>query len=206
MTTPIAAFLLLCLVMTVTPGLDTAVVIRNTMSRGTRAGVLTAMGCATGLFAHATGVAVGLSAVLLGSAALFETVRMVGAGLLIVFGVISLWSAWHGHPDVADDEPTNRRGRPYLQGLATNLTNPKATLFFFSALPQFVSPTGDAHAVLTSLGLAVIAGCFSCIGLIGFSLLAARARRVLSSARARRLQEAALGTVLIGLGLRVATE
>lgn len=130
MNTPIAAFLLLCLVMTVTPGLDTAMVIRSTISFGTRAGVLTAMGCATGLFAHATGVAVGLSAVLLKSAALFETVRMVGAGLLIVFGVLSLWSAWRGHPEVTGDELTQRQGRPYLQGLATNLTNPKATLFF----------------------------------------------------------------------------
>lgn len=205
MNAPIAAFLLLCLVMTATPGLDTAMVIRNTISRGTRAGILTAMGCATGLFAHATGVAVGLSAVLLGSAALFEVVRIIGAGLLIVFGVLTLRSAWRGHPQLTGDEPTLGRGRPYLQGLATNLTNPKATLFFLSALPQFV-PTADGHAVLAGLGLAVIAGCFSCVGLIGFSLLAARARRLLDTSRARRLQEAALGTVLIGLGLRVATE
>ncbi len=206
MITALPAYLLLCLVMTATPGLDTAVVVRNTVAKGTRTGILTACGCASGLFIHAAGVALGLSTLLLQSAALFEIVRWCGAILLIAFGASSLWSAWRGHRHAVTDVPEPPPGRAYLQGLGTNLTNPKATLFFLSALPQFVAVRDTGNAVAAAMTLAVIAGCFSCGGLSAFAVLAGYARRGLSSPRIRRLQEATLGAVLVALGIRVATQ
>ncbi len=206
MPTHLAGFLLLCTLMTLTPGLDTAVVIRNALARGQRAGIRTALGCATGLFAHATAVALGLSAILLTSAVVFEAVKLGGAALLIAFGLVSLWSARREPPPVAVQPDCDRRERSYLQGLLTNLMNPKATLFFLAALPQFVTSAAGHRTTLTALLLAVIAGCFSAGGLSLVAVLAARARRLLSSGRARRVQEATMGAILVGLGLKVATE
>lgn len=204
MSTHLTGFLALCFLMTLTPGLDTAVVLRNALARGGKAGIRTALGCASGLFAHAAGVALGLSAILLSSAVVFEVVRLSGAALLVVFGLLSLWSARREHPPVPVGSESRPKGGPYLQGLMTNLMNPKATLFFLAALPQFVSAGGQP--TLTALTLALIAGVFSGGGLSLVAILAGRARRFLSSARARRLQEATMGTVLVGLGVKVATE
>lgn len=208
MITALPAYLLLCLLMTLTPGLDTAVVVRNTVAKGTRSGVLTAVGCASGLFVHAAGVALGLSTLLLQSAELFTILRWCGAVLLVAFGVSSLAAAWRGGQVAADlaTDQVPRSGHSYLQGLGTNLTNPKATLFFLSALPQFVTAGQTSNAVGAAMTLAVIAGCFSCLGLAGFALLAGYARRGLSSPRIRRLQEATVGAVLVALGIRVATQ
>ncbi|OHU23881.1 lysine transporter LysE [Mycobacteroides chelonae] len=200
------AFLVLCFFMTLTPGLDTAVVVRSSLSRGRRAGTLTALGCATGLFVHATVVALGLSALLVGSAIVFHVVRLCGAAILALFGAISLWGAWRGYGSGSIDEPPQQGRRPYLLGLMTNLMNPKATLFFLAALPQFLPKQQSGVATTTALALAMVAGAFSFLGLSAFAVLAARTRRLLSSRRARRTQETVMGSILIGLGIKVPTQ
>ena len=205
------SFMGLCVLITATPGLDMAVVIRSTLRGGTGAGLRTAIGCALGLFVHATVVALGLAGLLLGSEAAFRVVRLTGAALLIGMGALTLWTTWRGG-ESSDSAPESdvapgrfaAVGSPFTQGVLTNLTNPKATLFFLAALPQFVPLTGQGSAVTTALGLAVIAVLFSVAGLSLVALLAGRMRRVLQSRRARRTQETLLGAALIGLGVGVA--
>lgn len=159
----------------------------------------------TGLFVHAAAVSLGVSAVLLSSAVLFEVVRLAGAGLLIAFGALSLWSAARGKAEVG--ELRGRRvGRPYVSGLMTNLISPKATLFFLAALPQFVPAASGVNVTASAMFLAVIAGPFSAAGLSLIAVAAGWARGHLSSMRARRVQEATMGVVLIGLGAKVAAE
>lgn len=201
-------FIGLCLLITITPGLDTAVVVRSTMKYGRSAGVRTALGCAAGLFVHATLVAVGLAELLLRSEALFALVKLTGAVVLVVLGVRSLWAAWRPAPGAveADLAEPERRGTPFLQGLLTNLTNPKATLFFLAALPQFVPAGSPGQAVPVALGLAMIAVAFSMTGLGLTALSVHRIRHLLRSRRVRRIQEALLGATLVALGVRVATE
>ena len=203
-------FLGLCLVMTLTPGLDTAMVVRNAVRRGPVAGVLTAVGCALGLFVHAAAVAAGLAAILLRSAVVFDVVRWVGAAFLVVIGGLSLRAAVTGHGVEAIDlseEDRVRAGRSsFVQGLVTNLTNPKATLFFLSALPQFVNPGSSVQPLPQAMLLAVIAAAFSAVGLSLAGVLAGRARRWLTSVRTARVREGIMGAVLVGLGLKVALE
>lgn len=208
-TANLMSFLGLCLLITITPGLDTAVVVRSTMRSGRPAGMWTAFGCALGLFAHATLVAYGLAELLLRSETLFELVKFTGALVLVGLGARSLWAVWRvgAAPDAV--EPPARSGRagmPFVQGLLTNLTNPKATLFFLAVLPQFVPAAAPDHAVPVALGLALIAVAFSLTGLSLTALTVHRVRHLLRSRRVRRIQEALLGTTLIALGVRVATE
>jgi threonine/homoserine/homoserine lactone efflux protein len=209
----LAPYLGLCLLITVTPGLDTAVVIRSTLKNGMRAGLATALGCALGLFVHALVVALGLAGLLLRNQAAFEVVKLVGAAFLVLLGLRSLWSARRAEPAPLEDEvvPTTRRRRltptsPLAQGFVTNLTNPKATLFFLAALPQFVPTGGTAAAMPVALALAVIAVLFSLSGLSLVAVALSRVRRWLDSPLFRRLQEGLLGLTLVALGTRVALE
>lgn len=208
MTVHLMSFIGLCLLITITPGLDTAVVVRSTMRSGRSAGLRTALGCAAGLFVHATLVALGLAELLLRSETLFELVKFTGALVLIGLGARSLWAVWRvGAGDgVVDPARAERRSTPFLQGLLTNLTNPKATLFFLAALPQFVPVGSPGQAVPVALGLAAIAVAFSLTGLGLVALSVHRMRHLLRSRRIRRVQEALLGVTLIALGIRVVTE
>jgi threonine/homoserine/homoserine lactone efflux protein len=130
MSAAMVGFLGLCLVMTLTPGLDTAMVMRNALRRGPTAGVLTAFGCALGLFVHAVVVALGLAAILLRSAMIFGVVRWVGAAVLVVIGAFSLRAAMTGRgvsaPDLDAETVRSSRRSSFAQGLLTNFTNPKA--------------------------------------------------------------------------------
>src|SRR5258708_16443974 len=85
------AFLGIATILTITPGADTMLVIRNVLARGQRAGYLTGLGVCSGLFIHATLSALGLSFILVRSAALFEAVKLVGACYLIILGAWSIW-------------------------------------------------------------------------------------------------------------------
>src|SRR5690349_23648885 len=84
------AFIGVCVLITLVPGLDTALVTRNVVARGRRAGILTALGTSSGLFIHAVAVALGVSAVLMRSATAFEAVKLCGAAYLGVLGVLAL--------------------------------------------------------------------------------------------------------------------
>src|SRR3974377_2024645 len=92
----IIAFAGIAALLTITPGQDTVLVIRNVMAQGQRAGLLTTFGICCGLFVHAALSAVGLSLILLKSATAFEVVKLLGAAYLIWLGAQSLWQAFHG--------------------------------------------------------------------------------------------------------------
>ena len=90
----IIAFAGIAALLTITPGQDTMLVIRNLMAHGQRAGLLTTLGICCGLFVHATLSAVGLSLILVRSATAFEVVKILGAAYLIWLGIQSLWQAF----------------------------------------------------------------------------------------------------------------
>jgi threonine/homoserine/homoserine lactone efflux protein len=203
----------LCVLIALTPGLDTAVVVRSALHGGARAGLFTAAGCATGLLVHATAVAVGLAELLLRSASAYQVMKFAGAVLLIVLGARSLWLTWRrgcpAEPDHAVprcDASPHRRGKPFVQGLLTDLTNPKATLFFVATLPQFIPVGRPSAAVPVALALATITLLCSLAWLSVTAVAVNRARHLLGSPRVRRIQETLLGAALIGLGVRVAMQ
>jgi threonine/homoserine/homoserine lactone efflux protein len=196
-----------CVLLTFVPGVDTAMVTRSALARGTRAGVQTALGAASGLFVHAAAVALGVSALLARSAAGFEVLRLCGACYLVVLGALTLCRAGRGHdPDGGELRRLPRLG-PFAQGLLTNLTNPKAALLFLTLLPQFLSPSwSSGRALPLALALATIPATCSFTGLSLYALGLGRLRPLLRRPRVRRLQGRTLGCVLIALGARLAAE
>jgi RhtB (resistance to homoserine/threonine) family protein len=191
----------------VTPGPDTLYIVGRSIAQGRRAGVLSVLGICTGVMIHTVAAAVGLSALLAGSATAFTVVRYAGAAYLIYLGLRLLVSR-------GDDLQAASKGAAasgprdgwavYRQGVLTNLLNPKVALFFLAFLPQFVD-SGSAHRTLAflSLGLVfVLSGTIWCLGVAWF---AAAASRTLRERRgAGRWLNRASGGLFIGLGVRVA--
>jgi threonine/homoserine/homoserine lactone efflux protein len=191
----LAAFLGVALVVIVTPGQDTALTIRNTLTGGRRGGVLTALGVASGQVTWAIAASAGLSAVLLASKPLFTGLRIAGAAYLVFLGAEALLAAVRGRPVVAG-EP--RRRATYRQGLLSNLGNPKMVVFFTSLLPQFASSFGG----MLSLGLVFAAITLTWLTLYAFAV--ARAKAVLL--RTRCAARSTPSRACARLGVRLATE
>ncbi|HKB24126.1 MAG TPA: LysE family translocator [Methylomirabilota bacterium] len=192
--------------LTVTPGPDTMLVMRNVLARGRRAGLLTTAGISAGIFVHATLSALGVSLILARSALAFEVVKLAGAGYLIVLGAQSLLRLRRPDAAAVPDGPAPAGGgsRSLVEGLLTNLLNPKVAIFYLSFLPQFIRVT---DAVLTkSLLLAAIHVGMGVVWLLSVSVFVGALRGLLERRRVRRMLEGVTAAVLVGLGVRLALE
>jgi threonine/homoserine/homoserine lactone efflux protein len=199
----VLAFLGISLVVIVTPGQDTALTIRNTLQAGRANGVKTAAGVASGQLVWALAASTGLAALLAASEPAFDALRLAGAAYLVLLGLQALRDAVRGHAS-PPAERAESRGHGFRQGLISNLGNPKMAVFFTGLLPQFAPESGPAFATMLALGVV-----FAALTLAWLTLYAAaveRARATLQRSAVRRTLDAATGTALIALGVRVAAE
>jgi threonine/homoserine/homoserine lactone efflux protein len=191
------AFLSVSALLIVTPGQDTALTIRNTLTGGRRAGLRTALGVSSGQAVWALAAAAGLAALLQAPEPAFLALRLVGASYLVFLGAHALWSALRGNRST---QVGGRRGAPFRQGLLSNLANPKMAVFFTSLLPQF------GHSFAALLGLGVVFCAMTPAWLSAYAFAVARAGDFLRRPPVRRTLDAVTGTVLVAFGLRLATE
>lgn len=191
------AFVGTAILIALTPGADTAVVVRTALVAGAAPARRTALGTATGLMVWGIASACGVAAILNASAEVFTTIKLAGAAYLVWLGIQAIRRAGAHLP--ADG---GHSGSPFRQGLLCNLLNPKAGIFFTALLPQFVSPQDPALAV--SLLLTAIAAAASLIWLTVYATLVPRAGDVLRRTPVRRAIDRVTGTVLIALGVRLA--
>jgi threonine/homoserine/homoserine lactone efflux protein len=187
------------------PGVDMALVARNTLAGGRGAGFRTMAGTLSGLTVHATAAVAGLSALVATSATAFEIVKLAGAAYLIVLGVQTIWATRRGR-DAATmpvDPVTHRlRARdPWVQGVLTNVLNPKLAVFFVSFLPQFVSEKAAATPQILLLSAVFVA--MGAIWLTVYVVALDSLSTVLTRSAVRRRLDRIVGSVLIGLGLRL---
>ena len=201
------AFALVAAAVTITPGADTLLVVRNSLRGGRRDGVLTAVGIGGGLYVHAIFSAIGVSALLAHSAEAFLALRIAGAAYLAWLGLQSLRAGIRRAPPA--ELPAAARtavpaARSFREGLLTNLLNPKVIVFYLALLPQFLSPGEPVLA--KSLLLAAI----HCVeGLAWLSIVAwavDRSRRFFLRPALRRILDSVCGTVLVALGAKLALE
>jgi threonine/homoserine/homoserine lactone efflux protein len=191
------AFTGVALVLSVTPGPDMALVLRNTVRDGRGAGFRTVAGIAVGLLGWATASAVGVAAVLAASATVFTALKLAGAAYLVYLGVQSLRSLRRTREHVAAPRPP---GSPFRQGLVTNLLNPKLAVLFTTLLPQFISHDDPAAKP------ALLAALFIAIGLTWLVSYVFMIGLIARSTAFRRAMEAVTGVVLIALGVRLAVD
>jgi threonine/homoserine/homoserine lactone efflux protein len=188
----VIAFLVVALVVIVSPGPDFALTVHRTVVAGRRSGLSTALGVVSGQVVWGVATAAGLSALLVASRPAFVALRFVGAAYLVWLGVEALRAAWRGV-----ERPVHvRSGSGYRQGLLSNVGNPKMAIFFTSLLPQFGASTLSlvAHSLL-----------FSTLTLV-WLVLVVRAGAALRVPALRRALDALTGIVLVAFGIRLATE
>ncbi|WP_136248856.1 LysE family translocator [Halomonas borealis] len=199
-------FLVAITLLSITPGVDTLLVIRNTTRGGVRDGVLTSLAICAGLFVHASVSALGISLILLQSAWAFSALKLAGAAYLIWLGLASLGEARRGQglPVGAMDDAYHRvpAWRPLREGLLSNVLNPKTVVFYMAFLPQFIGP-GDP-ALAKSLWLAGVHFMIANAWQIGVVLLVGRAGRWLASPRLARWLNGLTGGVLVAFGAKLA--
>ena len=195
-------FLTASLVVIVAPGPDNILVLTRGISRGRTAALVSAGGASVGLVCHSLLAAAGLSALLAQSAVAFSVVKYAGAAYLIYLGAKTLLS--RGGFSFSGGEAALRLRSVFVQGVASNVMNPKIAVFFLAYLPQFADPAAGGMAPqLLLLGLA-FALCtwivFSVLGYFSGSVGDRLVRRPRLADWLRWLT----GGVFVALGIRLA--
>ncbi|GAA1980008.1 LysE family translocator [Catenulispora subtropica] len=190
------------LVFALVPGPAVVFIVTRSVDQNRRAGMASGLGVAVGNWVLVIGAAYGLSALLATSTAAYDVVRFTGAAYLIYLGVRRLLDRRSTFE--ADAVPAQPLGRLFGQGAVVGLLNPKAALFFFSFLPQFVvSGHGAVATQMLVLGTVVVA--ITLASDCGYAALAGGVgQALLRRPKVVRRQQVVAGCVYIGLGVAAA--
>jgi threonine/homoserine/homoserine lactone efflux protein len=199
-------FIISGLLLSITPGPDTAYIVGRSVQMGWRGGAAAALGICCGCLVHVFAAAIGLSALLAASSVAFTAIKLIGAAYLLYIGIRMLLA----HPTANVDAPTTGTAdmlslrQVFWQGALTNVLNPKVALFFLAFLPQFVAVDAPSKALaFIALGfIFIFNGTMWCLGVAAFAAKAAG--RLRQSSRAVLWINRVLGGVFIALGIRVA--
>ena len=202
------AFVLAVLLISASPGPAMALIFRRAALRGVRGAVPTVLGLELGLYVWALFAGAGFAALLAASEVAYLVLRVLGAGILLWLGIKAWCAAWRARHDgaaVGEEPPAADRRRwwgAFAEGVLVQLANPKAAVFMIAFYPQFVPADGPVFLTTALLGLLQIAietGLY-----LALAAGVARAGSWFRRPRIRRRLEAVSGTVLVGLGVRVA--
>ena len=205
------AFVLAVLLISASPGPAMALIFRRAALRGLRGAVPTVLGLELGLYVWALFAGLGFAALVAASEVAYLVLRVVGAAVLLYLGVKAWRAAWRERRHAVAGEgsgassPGGGRRRwwgAFAEGVVVQLANPKAAVFMIAFYPQFVPADGPVFAttaVLGSLQITLETGLY-----LALAAGVARAGAWFRRPRIRARLEAVSGTVLVGLGLRVA--
>lgn len=194
------AYTLAASLLTVTPGLDTALVVRTATTEGPRRALWCGMGIATGCLAWTAVIAAGLGVLLVASQLAYTALRWIGAAYLLYVGFQLL-----GNPRTrfAEESTESKHGRSaFARGALTNLLNPKVGIFYVSFLPQFIPPGVPIAAYTVLLG-----AIHAVLGLVWFICLIAATRPLVSWLRrpgAVKMLDRITGGIFVAFGARLA--
>ncbi|MGW4894639.1 LysE family translocator [Kitasatospora sp. NPDC004240] len=203
MTAALWSFALVVGLLTLTPGLDTALILRTSALAGRRQAWGVVLGIQTGTLLWGTLTSAGVTALLTASQLAYEVLRWAGAAYLIWMGIGMLRDRG-GEPAAEEDGPAGSDGllHGWRRGTLTNLLNPKVGVFYVAVLPQFI-PAGAPHfaAGVALTCVHVVEGLLWSAVLVGF---AKAVRGWLRRPAARRAMDRVTGVVVVGFGVRLA--
>lgn len=202
----LAAFLVATLLFAAMPGPAILYAAARTLAQGRAAGLRAAFGIAIGGLVHVAAAALGLSALFHAVPPLYAAVKLAGAAYLVWLGIGMLRARVAADPALPA-AVAQTAARAFRQSILVEVLNPKTALFFLAFLPQFVDPaaTLPVPVQFVILGTTVTA-IFGAADLIAVFFAAAVASRVAASGRAALWANRAGGTLLVGLGLRLAAD
>lgn len=198
------AFCGLCVLLAVTPGPDSFLILRFSLRR-LSAGIAASVGSAVGYLVWAVLVAVGLAALIEQSAVAYRGLKVLGGIYLVYLGIRAIRGDRRKSAPAVPGPLPELRARTWnsgVAGLASTMLNPKVGLFFLAVVPQFLPRDGSVFAVTMLLGATL--GAIVFIYLAGLCLVAARANAWLNRPRVTRNLEISSGGVLGALGIATA--
>lgn len=201
-------FLITITILALIPGADTMMVIRNSIRGGFVDGALTSLGICSGLLFHAVISGCGLALIIYNSAQLYHALKVIGAFYIVWLGCQNLWEAKKRYKSSKGIEEISAKSeklfvaRSLREGILSNVLNPKAAIVYITFIPQFVNPNGHPMAQIFFL-----TGIHFLIALVWLSVLASivgKAKQVVSAPKSRSYIEATAGSILVGLGIKLA--
>lgn len=202
----LSAFAVVAALLVISPGPNGVLIAKTVPTSGKAAGFANIAGFFASFYVHGTLSILGISIILVQSAQAFFVVKMLGAAYLIYVGVKALWQAWKGVSAPAHVPPARRRrtlARAMAEGFLTNALNPKVSMFYLAAFPQFIPANADAAA--WAFALVTIHALANVIWFSTLVLLFSTLKGLGGRAWLQRWIKAATGAVFIGFGLKLAT-
>jgi threonine/homoserine/homoserine lactone efflux protein len=189
---------------TLTPGPATAMVIRSALRGGRRDALLTTLGNSIGVLFWGCASAVGISALVAASEVAFAVLKIGGAIVLVSLGIQTFIRSRRKAELRDTSNPPTPSVHAFRDGLVTSLANPKLAIFFIALFPQFI-PKGDP-VLPTALGMSTLIVALDLVWYSAVALAVTRVRGVLVESRWPARLERVTGSLMIGLGLRLALE
>ena len=195
-------FIIAVVALVLMPGPAVLYVVARSIEQGAKAGIASSFGLMVGAVVHILAAALGLSAILLTSALAFNVIKYLGAIYLIYLGIRKIFFE-KDSMDIRSNGPKPML-KVFKQGILVNILNPKAALFFFAFLPQFVNPQQGAVSLqIILLGLLFLVIAF--ISDVAYSFLAGTlAGWIRGNQKVARTQRILSGSIFIGLGILTA--
>lgn len=198
-------FIISGLLLNITPGPDTALVVARSTQMGLRGGVAASFGITGGIMVHIAAAAIGLSALIAASATAFSVIKYAGAAYLIYIGLRLMFARQAAAADAAAPRtPSVPLRSVFWQGFFSNALNPKVAIFFLAFLPQFVANDAPSKA----LAFLFLGAIFSIGGTLWSLIVAAvtahAASRLKATRRFQRWIDGAIGAMFVALGVKLA--
>jgi threonine/homoserine/homoserine lactone efflux protein len=203
----VLTFVVAVLLISASPGPAMALILRRGALRGFRSATGTVLGLELGLYLWALAAAAGFAALVAASEAAYLVLKVVGAGVLLWLGVRAWRTAWRERgagpaPEEAQEPDASGWWKAFGEGVVVQLANPKAAVFMLAFYPQFVP--ADRPLFATTAWLALVQVAIETLFYLALAAGVARAGAWFRTPAVRRRVEAVSGTVLVGLGIRVA--
>lgn len=195
-------FLVTAILLNLTPGTDTMYIVSRSISQGRTAGIYSALGISAGVVVHTILAAFGLSVILMQSAFLFNLIKIIGAIYLAYLGIRMLIAKNTVKEQQSLTKQSNKK--IFLQGLVTNVTNPKVALFFLAFLPQFIHTNAGVSSPIPFIILGLtftLTGGIWCLITAYFSSVATNKLR--GNSKVSTVLNRLTGIVFIAMGIKL---
>ena len=187
------------------PGPNGILIAKTVPISGKAAGYANVAGFVAAFYLHGSFSILGISLLLTQSAQAFFIVKMLGAAYLCWIGIKALWSTWREYEDEAPINPSRTKRtlyKAFLEGFLTNALNPKVSMFYLAAFPQFISTADAPEAAFLLVFI------HSIINLLWFSAMVLMFSCLVGAAKNKNFQRAlktTTGVIFIGFGVKLAS-
>ncbi|WP_163268797.1 LysE family translocator [Chelativorans alearense] len=202
----LSAFSLVAALLVISPGPNGVLIAKTVPTSGKAAGFANIAGFFAAFYLHGALSILGISIILMQSAQAFFVVKMLGAAYLCFIGVKALWQAWKGVTAPAHVAPARRRrtlARAVAEGFLTNALNPKVSMFYLAAFPQFIPASADG--VTWAFLLVAIHSLINIVWFSALVLLFSTLKGLGGQPSVQRWVKAVTGAVFVAFGLKLAT-